>query len=97
MKVLIEGGIFKRAASASYGAGEISFYGIREHFADYILIAPYTIETEIDDVDTTAIEVAALNEMLAEENLAHEVKVTEIQRKINDLLCLENKPSWVEE
>jgi hypothetical protein len=93
MKVLIEGGIFKRAASATHGAGEIYFFNTQHNFSDWLFLEPHTINTEISDIDTTAIEVAALNDLLSEENLAHHVKVTEIQRKINDLLCLENKPS----
>lgn len=92
MRVVIKGGIFKRAMNceAWQEAGEISFEGgITSDFGNLIFLEPYTIDTEILDVDTRDIEVAALKGAIAKERADSSVRVLAYESAINKLLCIE--------
>lgn len=94
MKIKIEGGIYRKAASASYDAGKIHFFeGQLHQWDDYMPLALWTIEGEIPDVDTAPIEIAALKEKLTEINVKHHLAVQAIEGAINNLLAIDNNSS----
>ena len=91
MRVLIEGGIYKKSISSSYGGGSLSFVeGSVHNFAEYMALAPHTIDIEIPYVDTTAIEIDALKSAIKKEKADSSVRVAAFECAINNLLCIEN-------
>ena len=94
MKIKIPGGIYKECSVFSIKENRIVFFaGSAKSFSEYILISAHTIECEIPDVDTTQVEISALNERMADLCVKHHLAVQAIQGAINNLLAIENQPS----
>lgn len=92
MKIHIKGGIFKRSISSEFYPGEIFFSNFNRSFGTAIFLAPYIIDIEIPDVDTSTIEIAALKEAISKETADHSVRIAAFENAIANLLCIENNP-----
>lgn len=92
MKVSIKGGIY---ATQYYPEGQVfyAFYGFDASDKDSVKICDHVIETDIpDDFDMRPGQVANLEREKKRLQAEFNARVVEINRQINTLLAIENRP-----
>lgn len=78
---------------SKYGDG-FTFFNSDASDMGYLMVGPCAFEYEIPaDFNPVVAEVACLRQKLETIKKEHTDKVRVIERRINDLLCIENNPS----
>ena len=89
MKVQIKGFINYRKNEFS-GEDQFAFHGCEMNEYGYVTVMPFALEVDIpDSFDPRAAQVEMLNKEKIKLMADFQNRVTEIERKISELLCLE--------
>ena len=90
MQIKIEGAIYLDANGSSASNPRFTFFaGKPEAFSGYVPVSHYLLIADLPELDTRAVQVAALRQQLTEVQAESQARMTQIEAQIGKLLALE--------